>query len=811
MAGHSKRDRAAHAPGSPASPEPEPPPDRTHPATSTGAGAQASTDGTAEGAPVDGAERFWHTFRDAPIGIAHSTLTGRWLEVNQFVLNFLGYSRDELKQRTIRDVTHPDDIPEDEAGHRRLVAGLTPSHRMEKRFIRNDGGVVWSTVTDSLARTAQGEAEYVISVIDDITERKRTEAQLRELSVLLEEAERTAHVGAWAWYLATDTVTFTDEVLRLYGLERLEEPFTLETIFARVHPDDRDSMWRALWEATQNRAGFAHEFRVVWPGGIVRTLYCQARIVNDANGDVRCMLGSTQDITERKQAAAQLEVSEQRYRSLFDYHPDAVYSLDLEGRFRSVNPACERVSGYRPDEVLGQTFEPLVTPECREQVLAGFRGAVNGVARTFDAAILAKDGRRVDFTVINIPIVVRGEVVGVFGIAKDVTAQHALEAQLQQAQRLEAIGQLAGGIAHDFNNLLAAILANSELALAEARTAPLREEVEEIRQTAVRATALTRQLLAFSRNQVVRPRIIDPNTVVQDAERMLRRVLGSRAGLRVDLGQVGPVLADPGQLEQALLNLVINARDAMPAGGTVQVRTRDLRVDEAFAEQHQALQPGAYVALSVADTGTGIPTELHGRIFEPFFTTKPIGQGSGLGLAMVYGFVKQWGGTTVVESAPNAGATFTIYLPRQQGTPALPSDRKRTGRPGGHETVLVVEDETAVRNAIRRILAGHGYTVLEARHGVEALRVIEQAVQPIDLIVTDVAMPEMDGRELIANLQRRNVPAKLLVISGYDAQGALTRASLPPGAQFLSKPFSVEALLQSARAALDAGAAPLGD
>jgi CheY-like chemotaxis protein len=271
------------------------------------------------------------------------------------------------------------------------------------------------------------------------------------------------------------------------------------------------------------------------------------------------------------------------------------------------------------------------------------------------------------------------------------------------------------------------------------------------------------------------------------------------------------VLADPGQLEQVLLNLVINARDAMPLGGTVRVRTRDANVDAAFAEQHQGLRPGAYVTLSISDTGIGIPPELHGRIFEPFFTTKSVGQGSGLGLAMVYGFVKQWGGTALVESAPNAGATFTVYLPRQHGTPDPPPERRRAGRPGGSETVLVVEDESAVRNAIRRILTGHGYTVLEARHGAEALQMLDHPARPIDLIITDVVMPEMDGRELIAKLQERNVEAKLLVISGYDAQGALTREMLPAGAHFLSKPFSVEALLHSARAALNEGAQPLGD
>jgi PAS domain S-box-containing protein len=752
--------------------------------------------------------RFRQTFEHAPIGLAHITPEGCWLEVNQFLLDFLGYSRAELQRMTYRDFTHPDHLQEDEAGRQRLLAGEIPIHRMEKCYIRKDGAVVWGLLTVSLVRTAAGEPDYLIGAVEDIGDRKRAEARLREVTALLEEAEQTAHIGAWAWDVANDTVTWTDEVFRLYALEPTAGPLTFDQFLVRVHPDDSEQMRRAVLQALRDRSTFTVEHRVVWPDGRVRTIHCQGRVVTGPTATAPRMLGSVQDITERKQAAARLEESEQRYRSLFDRHPDAVFSIDLAGHFQSANSACEAVSGYRPEELVGQHFAPLVVPEHRDRTVGYFQAAAAGAAQSYEVAIRHKNGRRIEIGVTNVPILVRGAVVGVFGVAKDLTAQRSLEAQLQQAQKLEAVGQLAGGIAHDFNNLLAAILANSELVLAEVADEPVRQEVEVIRQTAERATALTRQLLAFSRNQVVQPRLVDLNAVVQDTDPMLRRVLGERISLVTDLRPVGSVLADRGQLEQVLLNLAVNARDAMPLGGTLTIRTRDIAVDDTLAQQHEGLRTGGHVALTVEDTGTGIPPDLHARIFEPFFSTKSVGHGSGLGLAMVYGLVKQWGGEVTLESAPGMGATFTVYLPRQQGTAVPRSAQAKREVQRGTETVLVVEDEAGVRNAIRRILAGHGYTVLEAQNGVEALRVIDETTRPIDLVITDLAMPEMDGRELLGQLRGRGAPFKVLVMSGYDAQAAMRGEALPPNAHFLEKPFTVEGLLRKVRSTLEASAAP---
>jgi two-component system cell cycle sensor histidine kinase/response regulator CckA len=369
---------------------------------------------------------------------------------------------------------------------------------------------------------------------------------------------------------------------------------------------------------------------------------------------------------------------------------------------------------------------------------------------------------------------------------------------------MEAIGRLAGGIAHDFNNLLMAILANTELLLEETVGRACREDVELIRETAERAAGLTRQLLDFSRQQTVRPRHIDLNKVVWDTGRMLRGTFGEDVTLALDLeAALGKVLADPSQLEQAVVNLVVNARDAMPQGGRLALRTRNVVVDEAAAREHHGL-PGMYVAIAVEDTGVGIAPELHGRIFDPYFTTKPVGKGSGLGLATVYGIVEQWGGWTDFQSEPGKGTTFTIYLPQHEGE-SHDAPRSRSRQPKRGETILVVDDEPGVRGSIRRMLIRRGYTVLEAGHGADALRVIEESASPIDLVLTDLSMPVMDGRGLIAAVRRRPGPPRVVAMSGYDSEAALRGEPLPEGVGFLQKPFTSDELFGRVREALDAG------
>jgi two-component system cell cycle sensor histidine kinase/response regulator CckA len=371
------------------------------------------------------------------------------------------------------------------------------------------------------------------------------------------------------------------------------------------------------------------------------------------------------DVTEQRLAAARLRESEQRYRSLFDHHPDAIYSFDADGRFTSANPACEALTGYHLDELLGKPFVPLVVPEHRDRAVEHFRAAMAGSARTFEESIVHKSGRRVEIAITKMPIVVDGTIVGIYGIAKDLTMQRTLESRLRQAEKMEAVGRLASGIAHDFNNLLTIIQSCASLLAHELPPGGTPQaDVEEIQTAARRAGELTQQLLAFSRRQTLRPQPVDLNQQVTAFVGTLRRVINANIAIEVDLApDAWPVLADPGQLERVLMNLGVNARDAMPNGGTLRVRTENVNAGS-VSNNRPAVVPGVYVALIVEDTGSGIDAAVLPHIFEPFVTTKPHGLGTGLGLSTVYGIVQQTGGIIDVDTVPGQGTRFSVYLPR---------------------------------------------------------------------------------------------------------------------------------------------------
>jgi len=391
---------------------------------------------------------------------------------------------------------------------------------------------------------------------------------------------------------------------------------------------------------------------------------------------------------------------------------------------------------------------------------------------------------------------------------RDVDERRAeLEVELRQAQKMDAIGQLAGGIAHDFNNLLSVILGYTVLAIdGLSEESALRPDLEEVAKAARRASELTRQLLAFSRKQALRPRIVDLNQIVTGFERMMRRVVGDDVSVTIYRApDLGKTLADPGQMEQVLMNLIVNARDAMPTGGSIGIVTRNAILDEAFAREHRGLEPGRYVALSVTDTGSGMDSATRERIFEPFFTTKAQGKGTGLGLSTVWGIVRQSGGYVEAESEVGRGTTFTLYLPWVTGQadetrpePVAPSTVR------GSETVLLVEDDEQVRGFVRDVLYRHGYQVLEAQNGGEAFLIAEQHGKPVHLLLTDVVLPRMSGRDLAARI-RRTLPAlRVLFVSGYNEDSVVDQGVLDSGVPFLSKPIAPDDLLRKVRAVLDA-------
>jgi two-component system cell cycle sensor histidine kinase/response regulator CckA len=495
------------------------------------------------------------------------------------------------------------------------------------------------------------------------------------------------------------------------------------------------------------------------------------------------------------------------YQELVENANDVIYTHDLEGHFTSLNRAGEQITGYTRAEAAQMSVLQIVAPAYQEQIR-------QMIARRFadepntpcSLEILAKDGRKVVLEVSPRLVLKDGQAVGVQGIARDVTQRRHLEEQLAHAQRMEAIGHLAGGVAHDFNNLLTVVTGYSELMLRRlGAESPVRQEIEQIKKAGERATTLTRQLLAFSRKQMLQPRVLDLNAVLSDVERLLRRLIGENIQLTMVLGpDLKRVKADPGQMEQIIMNLAVNARDAMPQGGMLTVGTANVVLDEDYASQHVDVQPGQYVMLAVSDTGIGMDDHIRSHIFEPFFTTKVKGKGTGMGLSTVYGIVKQSGGYIWVYSEPNQGSTFKIYLPRVDD----PIETQEAANladelPTGAETVLLVEDEEAVRSLVCRVLRASGYTVLESLNPADALRMAREHPDPIHLLLTDVVMPQMSGREVANHVIVLRPSTKVLFISGYTDDAIVHHGVLDPKTAFLHKPFSPDDLARKVREVLD--------
>jgi PAS domain S-box-containing protein len=493
-------------------------------------------------------------------------------------------------------------------------------------------------------------------------------------------------------------------------------------------------------------------------------------------------------------------------QSIAESSPDAIVTTDVHGRVTYWSPGAEETLGYPAREVLGRRTADLYVDGEAEARAVMARLRAEGRLRDYEMVIRARDGRAV--TVSSSMALLRdtsGTITGTVGVVKDVTEKKMLEASFRQSQKMEAVGLLAGGIAHDFNNLMTVVIGRSELLLARLRAEdPVRRDIELFRKTATRAAELTRQLLAFSRKQVLQPKVLDLNTVVANLEPMLRRLIGEDVELRAVLAPgLGRVKADPGQVEQVLVNLAVNARDAMPRGGKLTIETGDVVLDDAYARKHPGMSAGPHVMLAVSDTGAGMDEATQARVFEPFFTTKEPGKGTGLGLSTVYGIVKQSGGSIWVYSEVGAGTAFKVYLPRLDGVTEPAVQRARPARAeGGSETILLVEDEEELREVARETLEVFGYVVLEAGNGADALRMAERHPGPIHLLLTDVVMPAMNGAELVRRLMPTRPEMAVLFVSGYTDDAIVHHGVLEPGTAFLEKPFSPDQLVRRVREVL---------
>jgi PAS domain S-box-containing protein len=554
---------------------------------------------------------------------------------------------------------------------------------------------------------------------------------------------------------------------------------------------------------------FSAEYRYVARDGRIVWVRDETVIVRDESGRPLYVQGYLLDITGAKRAAEEIVRAKEYSETLIRTANVMIVGLDAEGRILVFNEAAEKITGYALEELAGRDwFEAIVPRERYPEVWADFEGWTEGggLPETFENPIQTKSGEERFISWRNSEVTEGGRPIGTISFGIDVTERKTLEEQLRQSQKMEAVGRLAGGIAHDFNNLLTAISGYSDFALAQVDPASeAAGDIEEIRKAADRASSLTSQLLAFSRRQVLRPQVLDLNAIVTDMEAMLRRLIGEHIRLKVRLeGALEFARLDRGQMEQVLMNLALNARDAMPEGGDLIITTKNVLVDEGRANGHVGLEPGSYVMLVVSDTGAGMDDETKARAFEPFFTTKAPGKGTGLGLATVYGIVKQSGGSIWVDTMPGKGSIFTIFLPRAwEGARQAPVAPAEQNGAQGSETILLVEDESVVRSLVRKMLEGSGYTILEAEDGKQAFALSREHGGTIDLLLTDVVMPGMNGRELAERLWFSRPELRVLYMSGYTDSRVFNPDVLDPGSAFLHKPFTMSELAGKVRDVLD--------
>jgi PAS domain S-box-containing protein len=797
--------------------------------------------------------RYRAIFDTAAVGVALIDREGRYLEANAAMCRLLGFSEAELVQRTYRDVTPENDRAEIDRLFGEMVRGERDLIRLEKSYRRKDGAIVHGDLSVAAVRGPDRALDHTVSIVEDITarrlaatERERYQAALVELAHRDELYSGDADAG---WRAITETAAGTLRVERasvwlytgatircadLYEatprrhsggteLVRSEYPtffHSLETERAIAVEDARHD--------PRTREGVAG---YIVPSGITSMLDAPIRVRGEVVGIVchehvgpprawspedEAFAGSLGDqavlvleASARAAATLALRESEARNRAAFDQAAVGLAEVSPEGRFIKANPRLCEMLGYSEAELTERRTVDVTHADDVEQDAAWIAHPVGNVYRR-QKRYMRKDGSLV-WAQLTSTLVRGSDGTPKFflSVVEDITERRTLEEQLLHSQKLEALGRLAGGVAHDFNNILSAVVGYTDLVRQSLETGdPRHEDLQEVLRASDRAAGLVRQLLAFARKQAIEPRIVRLGEVLRSMEPMLRRLIGADVEFDLRTQHATPtVRVDPGRFEQVIMNLVINARDAMPSGGRLTIDTGDVYLDQEYVGLHPGSRLGRHAMVAVTDTGGGMTPEVRDRIFEPFFTTKPPGQGSGLGLATSYGIVRQAGGSIWLYTEPGLGTTFKIYLPVAEGETEIDAPILQDAAMFvGTETVLLVEDDTAVRSVVERVLSSAGYEVLAASDGEEALVLSRAHAGTIHLLVTDVVMPRLGGMQVAATLRVERAGIKVIFISGYSEDGAVRLGSMGPGVAYITKPFSIANLARRVREVLDATA-----
>jgi len=764
-------------------------------------------------------ERYRKIFENAVEGFFQATVEGRYLSVNPAFAKMCGFSSPEEMIEGITDIARQLYVDaRDRSRIKRLYEHPGVVRGFETKFRRKDGGIIWVSITARSVNDESGNVLYYEGTIEDISERKLAEEALRsserrlaDMINFLPDATFVIDTGGKviAWNRALEEMTRLkskrmvgkggyEYAIPFYGTRR---PLLIDLALAR--DDEAEKLYPYI--ARDHDILVSEVYVPLLKGGL--HLWLKASPLYDSSGSVVGAIESIRDVTARKRAEEALRESEERYRQLFEMESDAIFLVDnTTGAVLEVNASASGLYGYSREELLRmKNIDLSAEPE-----------ETTAATRQRRPRVPIRYHRRKDCTVFPVEITARhfnwrGREVHVAAI-RDVSfrmeaeeEKRRLQAQLLQAQKMEAIGTLAGGLAHDFNNLLQAVQGYAELVLLrKKKDEPGHRELHEIIRAAKRGTELTRQLLTFSRKVESKLQPMDLNRRVEQVKELLTRTIPKMIEIDLRLtDDLQMVNADPTQIEQVLMNLAVNAKDAMPEGGRLFIETRNVNLDKGYCDTHLGAKPGNYVLLIVSDTGYGMDQETLEHIFEPFFTTKGVGRGTGLGLAMVYGIVKSHNGYITCYSEIGHGTTFKIYLPTVEEAPEIPGDREERLPEGGTETILLVDDEESVRQLGKEMLEMVGYRVLVASDGEEALALYPQRMGDVALVIMDLIMPGMGGKACGEALLRLDPRVKLLIASGYSVNGRLEETLRSGARGFISKPYELRDLLKRVRDILD--------